>query len=178
MNLVYESDTCVFSDDKQAHGGFKCNADGKWSTECKKSYCDMEYYYDKTTGKCEIDGCSYTEDIIIDEEGEKNYTILPDRAYVFKLNTDKYAYFFISDVDNLIHYDNFDTCTKFCAIQNDFEYMYVNYYYILKEKTEIKVITKAMNINIDSYKLISPKLSRIEYMDENIIDIYQLEEDN
>ena len=178
LNLLYESNTCVFPDDEHAHGGFRCNEEGKWGKDCQKSYCDLEYYYDKTTGKCEIDGCSYTEDIIIDEEGEKNYTILPERAYVFKLNTDKYAYFFISDVDNLIHYDNFDTCTKFCAIQNDFEYMYVNYYYILKEKTEIKVISKAMNINIDSYKLISPRFSRIEYMDENIIDIYQLEEDN
>ena len=178
LNLLYESDTCIFPDDEHAHGGFKCNEDGKWGTECKKSYCDMEYYYDKTTGKCEIDGCSYTEDVIIDEEGEKNYTILPDRTYIFKLNTDKYAYFFISSVDDIIHYDNFDSCTKFCAIQTNFEYMYVNYYYNLKEKTEIKVISKAMNINIDSYKLNSPKLSRVEYMDENIIDIFELKEDN
>lgn len=56
--------------------------------------------------------------------------------------------------------------------------MYVNYFHNLKEATEIKVIAKIMNINIDSYKLDSPKWSVIGYLEENIIDIFQLKEDN
>lgn len=177
-NLVYENDKCTFLGDEHAHGGYKCNNQGKWGNECKKSYCDIGYYYDKTTGNCEIDGCTSAETIYINEEGERSYTISPDTTYIFKLNTDRYSYFFISSVDDIINYENLESCTKFCAIQNDFELMYVNYFHNLKEATEIKVVSKIMNINIDSYKLDSPKWSVIGYLDENIIDIFQLTEDN
>ena len=178
LNLVYESNTCVFPDDEHAHGGFKCNEDGKWGTECIKTYCDIGYYYDKTTKKCEIDKCTDYEEIYFDEEGEKKFTILPNKTYVLKINTDKYSYFIKSYVDNIIHYENMDTCTKFCAIQKDFKYMYVNYYHNLKTKTEINVVSKFTNLNIDSYISNSPQLSRVEYMDENIIDIFEIKEEN
>ena len=54
-NLVYENDQCIFADDKLAHGGYKCSDEGKWSSECKKTYCDFQYFYNKLTDKCEID---------------------------------------------------------------------------------------------------------------------------
>ena len=178
VNLVYESDKCIFSDDNNAHGGYRCNNNGYWETNCKKSYCNIGYYFDKIKKRCIIDECTSAEYIYIDEEEEKNYTILPNMTYVFKLNTDRFAYFFISSVDDIINYENMDNCTKFCALQNDFELMYVNFFHNLKEITQIKIISKIININIDSYKLTSPKFSQIEYMDENIIDIYQITEDN
>ena len=46
-NLVYENNYCTFNDDSQAHGGFKCGQNGKWSNICQKSYCNYAFFYDK-----------------------------------------------------------------------------------------------------------------------------------
>ena len=40
--------TCYkFSNDKHAHGGYQCNNNGSWSTNCVPYYCDIGYIFDK-----------------------------------------------------------------------------------------------------------------------------------
>lgn len=42
---------------KNTHGGYKCGADGKWSTECVASFCDNGFYYDEQKKECIVDIC-------------------------------------------------------------------------------------------------------------------------
>ena len=105
LNLVYESNECQFPNDSHAYGGFKCGSDGKWdmsSSSCQKSYCDIDYFYNKATGKCEKEVCYETEIITVDMEGEKIYTIQPNRKYVFYLNTNSYVYIFKSSYGEMV----------------------------------------------------------------------------
>ena len=68
--LVKISSECDKSfDNEYTHGGYECGKDGKWSSKCVPSYCDIGYYFDPKKGKCSIDYCSkrqsYTSSIFI-----------------------------------------------------------------------------------------------------------------
>ena len=59
--LLLEAD-CTFEDDEFAHGGYQCGNNGKWDKNtCKKSYCDIGYYYDVVSKKCLFDYCTENE---------------------------------------------------------------------------------------------------------------------
>ena len=105
---MYQSDKCIFSDDNNPHGGYRYTNNGYLGTDCKKSYCCIGYYFDKVKGRCIIDECTSAKYIYIDEEEEKNYTVVPTVTYIFKLNTDRFTYFFIRSVDGIINYENMD----------------------------------------------------------------------
>ena len=40
------------------HGGYECGDDGKWSSNCIASYCDIGYIFDHVKNECIIDACS------------------------------------------------------------------------------------------------------------------------
>ena len=51
--LLKHDDKCKdINNLENAHGGYKCNEDGTWSTECMPYYCDIGYYYDRHQNKC------------------------------------------------------------------------------------------------------------------------------
>ena len=51
--LLKHDDNCkVINNLEKAHGGYKCNENGTWSTECMPYYCDIGYYYDRNQKKC------------------------------------------------------------------------------------------------------------------------------
>lgn len=58
--VLYEEGKCFdFEDDKYAHGGYTCGDNEKWSTECRKYYCELGYYYNLYEKKCMKDSCTY-----------------------------------------------------------------------------------------------------------------------
>ena len=62
MLVLEKDDNCYkFSDDRHAHGGYACGADGKWTKVCKKYYCDIGYYYNRYRDKCLPDPCLFEE---------------------------------------------------------------------------------------------------------------------
>ena len=56
---------------KYTHGGYECRNDGKWSTNCVPSYCDIGYIFDYNKNECIIDVCS-DENHQQEEEKENN----------------------------------------------------------------------------------------------------------
>ena len=181
LNLVYESDLCKFSDESHTYGGFKCGSDGKWildSNNCGISYCDIDYFYNRETKKCELDTCITNEIIEINTQEEKIYTIEPDKRYIFNLNTNLYAYIFKSPIDGVIYYPNIVECSRFCGVKSDINFMYVNYYRNLNKSINITITSKVANINIHSEKLVSPKYSDILPFSGVSIFIFEITEDN
>ena len=181
LNLLLENNECSFSDDEYAHGGFSCGDDGKWTSNCKKSYCDIGYYLNLKTNKCEIDIC--TSDIIyiddINEVMEKEITILPEKTYIIALTNNSLIYFLDTPLDDMLHYPSFDACTKFCAVKNsDYKYMYVNYYHKLTEKKTIKITSVINSVKIASVKLDSPKISNIQPISTRVINLIQVTKKN
>ena len=43
------------------HGGYECGDDGKWTSNCVASYCDVGYIFDYNKNKCVVDVCSTVE---------------------------------------------------------------------------------------------------------------------
>ena len=43
------------------HGGYECGDDGKWTSNCVASYCDVGYIFDYNKNKCVVDICSVDE---------------------------------------------------------------------------------------------------------------------
>ena len=178
QNLVLEKDECIFTEDEFAHGGYKCDNTGLWSTECQKSYCDFGFFYNKATGQCELDKCLFDEIIEINEETEKTIGIEPEKSYFIKLNTSLYTYFFSSPVDNIMMQSNFKECPRFCALKTNVDYMYINYYRKLDSSVNITITSKKIDLNIESEKINSPKFSGIREMIGNMYFIFQITEDN
>ena len=179
LNLFLESSECSFPDDNHAHGGYTCGENGYWSTTCKKKYCDIGYYLNENTDKCEIDPCTTDIYFDINEEMEKEIEISPDNTYVFNLNNNSLAYFIESPIDDIIHYPTFETCTKFCAVKySSFKYMYANYFKNLKENIKIKVKALVTTAQIISVKLDSPKQSKIQPVNKKMISLVQVNEKN
>ena len=56
VNINKECDK--FFDNKYTHGGYECGDNGKWTSKCVASYCDIGYIFDHEKGKCIIDYCS------------------------------------------------------------------------------------------------------------------------
>ena len=46
---------------KYTHGGYECGDDGKWTSNCVASYCDVGYIFDYNKNKCVVDVCSTVE---------------------------------------------------------------------------------------------------------------------
>ena len=53
-----------YFENKYTHGGYECGDDGKWSSKCIPSYCDIGYMFDPENSKCIIDYCSIIIEII------------------------------------------------------------------------------------------------------------------
>ena len=72
-NLLKISEECNGKfGNNYTHGGYECGTDGKWTTNCVPSYCDIGYTFDKTNKKCIKDYCSYIDiPIETNEEEEK-----------------------------------------------------------------------------------------------------------
>ena len=49
--LLLINEECTF-EDIHLHGGYKCNDDGTWSSDCSPSYCDNGYFFDEINEKC------------------------------------------------------------------------------------------------------------------------------
>ena len=180
LNLVYEISQCNFANDSVAHGGLKCGYNGKWdASECKKSYCDLGYYYNKASDKCEIDHCIVDQIIEINQEQEETvYTIEPDKRYKINLNTNLYTYFFKSQNDSVITYPDSTECSRFCVVKQNIEYMYVNYKRNLDNPIEIIIYSKKVDLYVETIIADSPKMSYILPMSGKMLYIFQLTEDN
>ena len=177
-NLVLENYFCTFTDDKVAHGGYKCGINGKWTNQCQKSFCDFPYFYDKSIDKCEIDRC-YTDEIIeINEETEIVKEIAPTKRYIINLNTNEYTYLFQSPVDYSIYYSNFEECPRFCLVKENNDYMILNYERRLKSPVNITITSKKVNLQVQSVNISSPKQAKILPMAGNMNFVFQLKEDN
>ena len=178
-NLLLENNECTFEDDEFAHGGYTCGDDGKWTKTCKKIYCNIGYYLNPNTGKCEVDICTEDKYIDINEAMEKEIPIEVGKTYVLSLNNDTLAYFIDSPVDDMIHYQTLEACSKFCGVQNPaYKFMYINYYKKLTEKMTIKVTSVTNTGTIMSVKVDSPKIANIQPISEKIINIVQVTEKN
>ena len=57
INLIKIVEKCSFTKN-YIHGGYLCQEDGSWGTECVASYCDDGYIFDKNKNECVIDVCS------------------------------------------------------------------------------------------------------------------------
>ena len=176
-NLVYENNYCIFNDDSQAHGGFKCGQDGKWSSVCQKSYCNYAFFYDKTNDKCQIDTCIADEIIEINEETEKTIEVKPNKRYIINLNTNLYTYFFKSPMDEVIFYSNFKECSRYCVVKKNVDYIYLNYHKNLTSPVNVNIISKKVNLIIESAKVDSPHFADIRPMSKSLY-IFQLTKDN
>ena len=127
MNLVLEDENCTFEDgDIYAHGGYPCGNDGKWNkTKCKKSYCDIGYYYDRNEDKCLIDYCTNDPDTIeITLNGKNDKTIIINKEnntkYILKIDTEEYLYFFQSNESGFMYYELDNACPSLvCVLQKD-----------------------------------------------------------
>ena len=179
LKLLFENNECIFSDDQFAHGGYTCGEDGKWSTNCEKLYCDIGYYLNRNTGKCEIDTCSSDVYIEVNEEMDKEIEISPENTYVLALNNNSLAVFIDSPIEDMIHYPTFETCTKFCAVRySSFSYLYINYFKKLNQKINIKVTAVVNSAQIISVKNDSPKISKIQPISTKVINLIQVTEKN
>ena len=61
------------------HGGYKCDNEGNWTTECVASYCDIGYIFDHIKKECVSDICSFYKE---DEKKDKKEKT---KAYVYVL---------------------------------------------------------------------------------------------
>ena len=157
MNLVYENAQCVFENDNEAHGGFKC-VDGTWGsdkTTCKKSYCDIGYYYDKTLDKYVNDYCTNNPEvfeIILNDTYNETITINPENntEYVLRLKTSEYVYFFESSEPGFMHYEIDNPCPSLiCVLQQNVgahnNKLHLNYYKNVTDKEVTIKITSIKN---------------------------------
>ena len=179
LNLVKETSQCTFNGEP-AHGGFKCGNNGNWNIyECKRSYCDLGYFYNKITDKCEIDHCVVDEIKEINEEQEKIYTIEPNKRYKIVLNTNVYTYFFKSDVEDIFTFaDTTKKCSKLCAVKQGVNYMYINYERNLEKEINVTITSKSVNLIVNSIKTDSLKISQILPMTGKIIYMFQITKEN
>ena len=125
--LLLEAD-CPFEDDNdtEAHGGYLCNAQGKWDkSKCNKSYCNIGYYYDRVQDKCILDICTNdpnTIEVTLNDKYDKEITISQENntKYIFTIDTNKYSYFFQASEPGFMHYDYNDPCPSYlCSLQGD-----------------------------------------------------------
>ena len=172
LTLEPDNNECYFfNDDKFAHGGYECGDDGKWTTNCRKYYCDLGYYYNQYKEKCERDICADDEgeeDIYLNGEYEKNIILNKDnnKEYIFHVNNADYIYFFESDNDNgFIHYGYNISCTKICTLQlnNYYDQLHINYY---RNATNDNI-----NIKVSSRKVNDVIIRSIKSKDTQINDI-------
>ena len=176
LKLVLESDKCSF-EDIHSHGGYKCGSDGKWGKECQPYYCDVGYYFNTLTHKCQKDECFSTEYINLDKEIDHNFTIFPNTTYAFQLSGDL-IYFFTSPIDDIIHNYDFEKYPRFCAVNKDKKIIYINLLLNLKETIQINVVSLKMNAYAQTHLTNSPQLANILPMKGDKIEIFELTEDN
>ena len=184
-NLLFDTENCYnFSDEKVAHGGYTCGADGNWDdTNCKKYYCDIGYYYNKVEGKCIRDICANDPDEInIDLTGEYNQTITinknNNKEYVFYIKNEEYIYFFEASERGYLHYKANDPCINLCAIKyvysNDNE-MHINYYRNVTDDNK-EIIIKIFSAPNPKIEIFSSELKynkEFKYLNVKSVRIYE-----
>ena len=172
-NLLYEDNNC-YEPDKHLYGGYICE-NGVWSNICNDLYCDVGYYYNWDTRKCEKDPCLATEHIILNFEGEKEYQIMPNKSYILEIQSPEKVFSIQSPKDNLILKNNLQPCPRFCATKNtEDKFFYVNYLQQISEPIIIKVtgiVTTGMFL---SYKYNEIFLSQIKPVVGRLFYIIQL----
>ena len=70
MKVTNECDK--YFENKYTYGGYECDTNGKWSTKCVPSYCDLGYIFDYEKGKCIYDKCSEIEGRVKTEDDDKD----------------------------------------------------------------------------------------------------------
>ena len=146
-----------FPGDKFAHGGYKCGLDGKWSSTCKKYYCDLGYYYNVYRDKCMRDYCTnepkeinitlndtYEETIILNSENNDEY--------IFIIDNHKYSYSFKTNQTGFTYYDNNTLCPSSFDVKmdepNHKNKIYLNYYKNITDEI-ISISIKSHEISKD-----------------------------
>ena len=175
-NLLQENSNC-YDPNNHLYGGYGCE-NGMWTNKCGNIYCDVGYYYDHKTKKCEIDTCLSTEYITLNFEGEKEYQIMPDISYIFEIQSPEKVFSLQSPIDDLIVKSNLQPCPRFCVSKNkEDKYFYVNYLQQISEPVTIKVTGISItNSLLFSFKKSKISLSHIQPVFGDIFYIIQLDE--
>ena len=171
-NLLFENEKC-YNSEENIYGGYICE-NGEWSNICDNFYCDVGYYYNIETKKCEIDPCSTDVYISLNFEGEKEYQIMPNISYILTIQSPQYLYSIQSPIDNLILHSNFVTCSRFCIIKNnENRYFYVNFYQKLTEPVIIKITGMISEGSAYSYKTNTIRRSEIVSIMGRFVYVFQ-----
>ena len=129
----------------KAHGGYICGEDGKWDTnQCIAAYCDDGFYLNDDRTECIRNPCDDIQlnEIIINEEKEKEYIIEPNNSYIFTIEKEKYLYYFYSELDPFIYVLNEDhilEAVKNGTVFKNKDKIYVNYFVNITENTTITI---------------------------------------
>jgi hypothetical protein len=184
-NLLLEADCTLEDNDTYAHGGYQCGDDGKWdNSTCKKSYCDIGYYYDRVEEKCIADICTNDPDTVqIELNGKTNetITITKEKKYIYKIKTNEYLYFFKTNVPGVMHYDYNNPCpSNLCVLQKDVpnheNEVYIN---INKKATQDIILTIESVNNFKGYILsTTEEIKRIQSNPEKLILISEAKDDD
>ena len=132
----------------KAHGGYICGEDGKWDTnQCIAAYCDDGFYLNDDRTECIRNPCDDIQlnEIIINEEKEKEYIIEPNNSYIFTIEKEKYLYYFYSELDPFIYVLNEDhilEAVKNGTVFKNKDKIYVNYFVNITENTIITIKSK------------------------------------
>ena len=129
----------------KAHGGYICGEDGKWDTnQCIAAYCDDGYYLNDDRTECIRNPCDDIQlnEIIINEEKEKEYIIKPNNSYIFTIKNEKYLYYFYSELDPFIYVLNEEhilEAVKNGTVFKNKDKIYVNYFVNITKNTTITI---------------------------------------
>ena len=116
--------------------------------------------------------------IDINEETEMILEIDAKKRYIINLNTNLYTYFFKSDADDIISYSNLEKCSRFCGVKTNVDFMYLNYDRNLNSSVNVTIISKKVNLHIESVKLKSPQFSQFIPISGKRIFVFQITEPN
>ena len=151
--LFYETNDCDSKlNIEKAHGGYLCGTDRKWNkSNCIASYCDEGYILNDERTECIKDLC---EEIDVVEKDIKNITkseefiIEPKTAYFFYIDDEVNSYYFLSNQDYLMNYYDYDYNKIYInnqtLLKNE-DYVYINYYLNISEKTKVLIVNENYN---------------------------------
>ena len=144
--LFYQTSDC---DSKlgieKGHGGYLCGSNGKWDkNNCIATYCDKGYILNDERTKCIEDPCEKItlNEIEIKEEKELEYIIEPNNTYIFKIENEKNAYKFSSEIEKFFYIYNDDHILEAVNQEKTFkkdDKIYVNYFVNITENHTVKV---------------------------------------
>ena len=155
--LLLHSDNCyTINGDTHAHGGYKCNKEGKWDmNDCQPYYCDYGYYFDqnKNQKKC-IENCKFpnVESYFI---YEGNF----DKTFNIDLNKEYNFIFTLYNISKYVNSQNKFIKKRILTIKGNKIY---NYDYTIKEVyTDLDLLN--MDEDYSTFSFINPTGSLINF---------------